>query len=103
AAFVRVLESDVEGPLNVASGEPLPVRELLLTIADVIGARELLRLGAVTMRPDEPLVLLADTQRLVSEVGWARRFSLRDGVRDAVAWWRGNTDLANASAARTAT
>jgi nucleoside-diphosphate-sugar epimerase len=103
AAFVRILESDVQGPLNIASGEPLPVRELLLTIADVIGTRDLLRLGAATMRPDEPLVLLADTERLVREVGWARRFSLHDGVADAVAWWRRNMDLASASVPRTAT
>jgi nucleoside-diphosphate-sugar epimerase len=91
-AFVRLLQSDIVGALNIGSGEPLRVRDLLFAIGEAVGARDLLRLGALRMRPDEPPLLVADTRRLTHELRWAPRFSLEDGISDTVSWWRGNIE-----------
>lgn len=88
AAFAALLESGVEGPVNIGSGERLTVAEVLDEIGRQIGRPELLRLGARPAPAVEPPVLLPDVGRLQNEVGWRPRFSLDDGLADTIAWWR---------------
>jgi nucleoside-diphosphate-sugar epimerase len=88
SAFVELLRSDVTGPVNVGSGEPLPVRRLLSTIGEAVGAPDLIRFGERPERPGEPPLIVADTRRLVDEVGWSAHHTLRSGIADTVAWWR---------------
>jgi nucleoside-diphosphate-sugar epimerase len=88
-AFAALLDSAVEGPVNVASGEPIALRDLVELIARATGHPELVRFGAVQPRAGEPAELVADVTRLREEVGWRPREPLGDGVDRAVAWWRG--------------
>jgi len=87
SAFVRLLDSDVVGAVNVGSGEPLAVRQLLSTIGDVTGAPQLIRFGELPTRPNEPPLLVADARRLFDEVGWRPSHTLRSGISDTVDWW----------------
>lgn len=87
-ALVRLLESDVEGPVNIASGRPVELRELLLSIGAAVGAPELLEFGKMPFRPGEPPLLVADVRRLANEVGWEERWTLQTGITETVEWWR---------------
>jgi len=89
-AFVTLLGSDTAGPVNIASGSSARVRDLVLLIAAAIGRRDLIRFGAVPTQPGEPSLLVADVRRLREEVAWKPRFSLEEGVRQTVEWWRQN-------------
>ncbi|MHB0961364.1 MAG: NAD-dependent epimerase/dehydratase family protein [Pirellulaceae bacterium] len=88
SAFVALLESRVTGPVNIASGRPRTLREVVETIADKMKRRELLRWGAIGTVSSEPPVLLADTRRLFSEVGWRPVYDLHEGLDQTIAWWR---------------
>ena len=88
SAFVRLLDSGVEGAVNVASGIPVSIADLVLAIADAIGRRDLVRLGELPVPHDEPLELVADTRRLRDEVGWQQAIDLRHGLADTIEWWR---------------
>lgn len=87
AAFVALLLSDVTGPVNMASGLPVRVRDLIEAIAAAAGRPELVRLGA---RPsaNEPASLTAEVSRLRDEVGWSPSISLDEAAERTVAWWR---------------
>jgi nucleoside-diphosphate-sugar epimerase len=87
-AFVALLFSDVTGAINIASADPVPVREVVETVARQLGARELLRIGALRQAANEPPLLAADTRRLTQEVGWSPVFDLESGIADTIAWWR---------------
>jgi nucleoside-diphosphate-sugar epimerase len=87
-ALCALLDSDVGGPVNVASGEPVAVREVVSLVAEATGRPELVDYGAVPMRPGDPAELVPDVGRLRDEVGWRPRFGLRDGLADTVEWWR---------------
>jgi nucleoside-diphosphate-sugar epimerase len=91
AAFAALLASEVTGPVNMASGEPVPVAEVVAAVAEAAGHPELVRLGARALGPDEPDSLTADTRRLREEVGWAPSVGLREGAARTVDWWRGAT------------
>jgi len=88
AAFAALLLSDVEGGVNIASGQAVAIAEMAMRAATAAGDAGLLRLGAVPMNPADPPSIVADTGRLFSEVGWRPRVALDDGLRDVAEWWR---------------
>ena len=45
--------------------------------------------GARSAPADEPPLLVPDLRRLREEVHWRPEFSLNEGLRDAIGWWRG--------------
>jgi len=85
-AFVGILESDVKGAVNIASGDPLRVRDIIFRIADALGKRELIRLGAIPSPRDEAPVVFADIRRLSEEVGFTPRFTLDEGIDRTIRW-----------------
>jgi nucleoside-diphosphate-sugar epimerase len=87
-AFAALVDSAVTGPVNIASGEPLALRDLVSCVAQAAGRPELVRFGAVEARAGEPASLVADVGRLRDEVGWKPGESLTASVERAVAWWR---------------
>jgi nucleoside-diphosphate-sugar epimerase len=88
AAFAALLRSEVQGPVNIGSGDPLSIAELLERLARIIGRPELLRLGARSAPPGEPARLIPDIGRLRDEVRWNPRWTLDEGLEDTVRWWR---------------
>jgi len=84
AGFAALLASNVEGPVNIASGEGVSIADVLALIAAAAGRRELLRLGALPRRAGEPDRLVADTRRLSGEVGFAPAIALEQGIAETV-------------------
>ena len=83
AALISVLKSGLEGPVNIASGKAVPVRDLIETAARLMGRPDLVRLGALARPADDPPLIEADTRRLAS-TGFAPRFDLQSGIRDCI-------------------
>ena len=81
--FSALLMSDVEGAVNVATGEPHTIAEVATMLGDFSDHPELVRLGAFQDRPDDPPVLVADATRLRTEVGFAPALSFRDALKQA--------------------
>jgi nucleoside-diphosphate-sugar epimerase len=88
AALVALLLSEVAGPVNMASGEPVAVADVISAIAEEAGNPELVRLGARPMVLREPERLTADVRRLREDVGWSPTIGLREGAARTVRWWR---------------
>lgn len=87
-AFVEILTSTATGAINIGSGQPLTLAELIHTCADLIGRRDLVRLGARPADPVDPAVLVPDIQRLHEEIGWRPQIDLTSGLSKTIAWWR---------------
>jgi nucleoside-diphosphate-sugar epimerase len=89
AAFVALLESEVTGAVNIASGEAVELRAVINRIAEKLHGHELVDFGALPAAQSEPPLLVADVTRLREEVGWQPRFTLEEGLRRTIDWWRG--------------
>jgi len=87
AAFAAVLGANVDGAVNVGSGEGIALAELIQKIAWKIGRPDLVRLGARPAQPEPPLILPA-VRRLREECAWRPRFDLDEGLADTIGWWR---------------
>jgi nucleoside-diphosphate-sugar epimerase len=87
AAVCAIATSGLTGPVNVGSGHAPSVKEIAQTIATLAGRPDLLRFGELPYGPGEPMLIQADNATLRS-TGWAPRYSLEDGLRHTLAWWR---------------
>lgn len=87
-ALAALVHSEVTGPINIASGEGVEVREIARRVALYAGGADLLRLGAIATPPTEPARVVADVMRLRTELGWKPSMDLDEGLRASVAWWK---------------
>ena len=88
AAFAALLDSDVDGAVNLASGEPRPIRDLVEALGAAAGRPDLLRIGARAANPAEPDAITASVERLRDEVGWRPARTLEERAAETIAWWR---------------
>jgi nucleoside-diphosphate-sugar epimerase len=89
-AFAALLDGSVEGPVNIASGEPVTIRTIVQTIQSLIPGTDAVPIafGAIPTPADDPPLLVADVRRLAGEVGWTPRFTLHEGLTRTVAAWQ---------------
>jgi len=84
-ALAALADSEVAGPVNIASGEDQPLRAFLGEIGRQLGRAELLRFGERPMPVGEPVQLVACMRRLRKEVGFTPRFTNESGIADTIA------------------
>ncbi|MBF0198166.1 MAG: NAD-dependent epimerase/dehydratase family protein, partial [Planctomycetes bacterium] len=78
-----------EGIINVGTGKEISIRELALTIKEVVGFEGDLVFDA--SKPDGTPRKLMDVSRL-HELGWQSQTSLKEGMRKTYAWFLENYD-----------
>ena len=88
-ALVALVDSDVQGAVNIGSGRPIALKRLVGAIGDKVGRPDLIQLGAIPARANDAPLVVADVTRLTTELEWAPRYSLDDGLEDTIAWWSG--------------
>jgi nucleoside-diphosphate-sugar epimerase len=88
AAVWAVAQSDLPGPVNIGSGYPVILRDLIYKIAEKLGRRELIRLGAIPSAANEPNLLVANARCLYDKVGWQPKYTLDTGLEQTIAWWK---------------
>lgn len=91
-ALAALLSVDaVTGPVNVASGRALSLRDIGRMLAAAVGAREqLLKFGAIADRESEPASMVADISRLTHETGFSPQHILEERFLQYVDWHREN-------------
>jgi nucleoside-diphosphate-sugar epimerase len=87
-ALAALLESELEGPVNIGSGIPVALREIVAMLLETVNGQGRAEFGALTAPQDEPPLLLADVGRLSKELGWRPKIALRQGLEETVQWWR---------------
>ncbi len=79
--------------VNLGSDRPFPLRELIAEIAAELGCSPILE-----RRPAHPAdvpVTWAHIERARRLLGWEPQVEFKQGIRNCVAWYRANTELAN--------
>lgn len=87
-AIVSVLDSTIEGPINVGSGTAVPLRDMIVTIGRTLGREDLIRLGAIPSRANDAPLVIADIKRLTTEIQWQPQYSMEAGLAHTIEWWR---------------
>jgi nucleoside-diphosphate-sugar epimerase len=80
AALAALVDSTATGAVNVASGSAVTIAEIALLIGRMMRKPELVALGALPDRPDDPPYIVADTRKLREEARFAGVQRLEDGL-----------------------
>ena len=86
-AFAAVLGGEVLGAINIGTGVATSIGEVAKQLGSLTDGPDLIRLGALEARGDEPAYLVAGVRRLRDEVGFVPEIDLFEGLRDTVEWW----------------
>lgn len=86
-AFVTLLDSDVPGPINIASGDAIPLKEIIQTISSKIRSTGSIQFGAIPNNSLDPPSITADVSRLKNELQWKPSITLESGIDNAIDWW----------------
>jgi nucleoside-diphosphate-sugar epimerase len=79
----------VEGlVINLGGGEEVAIRDLAVTILDLMGNPVEAQLGALPDRPTEIWRMFCDSTRAREVLGWKPVHSLADGLAKTIDWYR---------------
>ena len=87
-AMVAVLDTSFRGDINIASGAPLSLEDIVTRIANKLDAADRVDFGHYPRRPDDPQKITADISRLSDAIGWTPEYDLDSAIDKTIAWWR---------------
>lgn len=87
SALAALALSEVQGPVNVGSGEGTRVRDVVATLARFAGHDGLVRFSEAAANAD---YIVADVTRLRDEVGWSSSWTLERRLQQTSQWWKKN-------------
>lgn len=93
-ALAAVLDSEVTGAINIGSGSPVKIREIVTRIAQKLDGETLVKFGSIPEPPHSPAKILANIDKLKNEVGWTPTLPLDEGLSSTISWWR-NLEMMN--------
>ncbi|HWX54081.1 MAG TPA: GDP-mannose 4,6-dehydratase [Verrucomicrobiae bacterium] len=83
------VKGSIEGPVNLATGKEVSIRDLITTIVRLSGMATQVELGALPYRPTEIWRMYADASRALEHLQWSPRVTLEQGLRMTIDWFRG--------------
>lgn len=90
-ALALVAMSETTGPINIGSGQPIRVRDLISLVESQMGRDNLVHYGERPNPANDPQFICANPTRLRKEIGWQPNRTLKDGIADTIHWWKSRT------------
>jgi len=89
-AVAALAESGASGAVNIASGEPRAVRDVIAEIARQLGAEDRVELGVEPPPVPSPPRVSASIERLQRLTGWQAAASFSERIAQTCEWWKGH-------------
>ena len=89
--ILRLLASDLPGPVNIGNPAELSILRLAETIRDLVGSRS--EIGFVPRPVDDPSVRQPDITTARSALGWEPVVDLESGLATTIDWFRTHPDV----------
>lgn len=86
--IVAVFESEIEGAVNICSGKPVQLREIVNKIAEYTDFKGQILWGAIPAAFGDDLVV-GNNEKLKS-TGWEPKYNLEEGLKQTINWWKEN-------------
>ena len=87
AEAVRLIAEGGDGPINMASGKPVSIRQCVETISRIVGYK-----GEIiwdTTKPNGQMMRSYNIDKLVN-LGFCTKYSLEDGLSETFDWYKSN-------------
>lgn len=81
-------DEPLDGPVNLAAGQEVAIRDLVRLIAQLTGSQSELRIGSLPYRPTEIWRMRGANTRAKQRLGWSPKTSLEEGLQKTIAWFQ---------------
>lgn len=92
-AFVALLDCNVQGAINIGSGLPIILRQVIETISDSLDKKDQVEFGTLPSLANDPIALVANPTRLQDETTWKPKYSVRQGIVETIEWWKKHENI----------
>jgi nucleoside-diphosphate-sugar epimerase len=89
-AIAKLIFANVDGPINLGSGEDASIGDIARMIGTLMHRPDLIMLGSLPDRAGEPRVHIPDLKRMHDELKYTPKINHKLGLQDAIDWWREN-------------
>lgn len=79
-AFVKFLDSNVEGVVNICTGKQISIKEFVTEIGIKLGKTSLLKFQ--NEKTSQPPLIVGDNCRLMNEVGYKNQYTLETAIEE---------------------
>ena len=86
SGIVSLFESNVQGAVNISSGTPVKLKDIVEKIAQLLDYKGKLLFGAIPANFDEPFVIGCNEK--LKNLGWEQKISLEEGLKQTIQWWK---------------
>ena len=93
SAIWAVAKSNVSGVVNVGSGQPVTVGQIALELGNLLGKPDLIHLGALPYRPNDPMFICANNELLRKKTDWTPKYNLTTGLKNTIEWYKVHLNL----------
>ena len=77
-AFAKLVDTDVQGSVNICTGKGISLRDYALTIAKKIGREDLVNIKYEAL--NQPMFIVGDNSRLINEVKYTPKYTFEKAV-----------------------
>ncbi|WP_226682721.1 NAD-dependent epimerase/dehydratase family protein [Sutcliffiella horikoshii] len=87
-AFIAILENNITGEVNIGSGKPILLKDLIYQIGYQLNKPHLIKLS--NKFPDKPHenIIVADIYKIQESTGWHPTTTLDEGLDHTIRWWK---------------
>lgn len=85
-AVIALLESDIQGAVNICSGKPVQLKYIVNEIAKLTEFKGEILWGAIPAAFGDEVVV-GNNEKLKS-IGWEPKYSLDEGLKSTIEWWK---------------
>lgn len=93
--FIELLENDIGGAINIGSGIPIRLKDIVNKVGEKLNKKDLIKLGVIESPTNEQPLTLADISRLKNEMKWKPKYDLDEGIKKTIDWWKNNIEDTN--------
>jgi len=93
SAIWAVAKSNVSGVVNVGSGQPVTVGQIALELGNLLGKPDLIHLGALPYRPNDPMFICANNELLRRKTDWTQKYNLTTGLKNTIEWYKDHLNI----------
>jgi nucleoside-diphosphate-sugar epimerase len=90
SAVFAICRSSLTGLINVGLGQPVTIKEIALQVGSLMGKSDLIQIGALPYRPNEPMFVCSDNSLLKSSTDWVPKYDLASGLSSTIKWHERN-------------
>lgn len=87
-AFAILLDSPIQGAVNIASGQAVSLKDVINKIVLKLATSDRVCFGALPAASNDAARVVADVNCLKIELNWCPKYTLDEGLDQTILWWK---------------